>query len=398
MVCFSPDKFFKILNKHEIQWVFCLCAKDLSRSVSRKSCSSVKLSAASALQHEQVTSFWSSGGGGLLKVHGARSRSSLLRNKHRIALQAVSISQPVCGLWTASLNVLFFRGCPTKNIMDFQLDWIACVGPGCPVPGSNDQGAEVALLLLGLVFCPLFPCTNAGWVQGHECWMGPGTGPRLSFCSLKCSWIAFVVKWAALLCWFSQISMGRVYWAEIMCNWSVQCSCTEGKKSCLHRWTQPRLAPASEITVFAEKAKKLIYVDSPFTLQDRRQRCSGLCHSAVWPWQKPTWKQEAFSQRELTPAASTCTSTLLENHLHLCHISNATTGEHRTRVSSFVLGINLVCRQLHWSDGTRIIRFINGGLKSQLHGVKGACKQLNVSNSKVVFWQGDEGWVGMNAG
>lgn len=41
--------------------------------------------------------------------------------------------------------------------MDIQLDWMARVGPGCPVPGSNDQGAEVALVLLGLVFCLLFP-------------------------------------------------------------------------------------------------------------------------------------------------------------------------------------------------------------------------------------------------
>lgn len=128
MVCFPPDKFFKMPNKQEIQWVFCLC-KDLSGSLSCKSCSCVKLGAASALQHEQVTSFWSSGGE-LLKVPGARSGSSLLRNKHRIALQAVSISQPACGLWTASLNVWFFRGCPTKNTLDFHLARIACAGPG----------------------------------------------------------------------------------------------------------------------------------------------------------------------------------------------------------------------------------------------------------------------------
>lgn len=217
MVCSPPDKFFKTPNKHEIRWVFCLCAKDLSRSVSRESCSSVKLRAASALQHEQVTSFWSSGG--LLKDHGARSRSSLLRNKHRIALQAVSISQPACGLWTASLNVLFFRGCPTKNTMDFQLDRLCWSGLSCA--WFRWSGAEVALLLLGLVFCPLFPRTE--W-----CWMGPGPGRGLFFCSQKYSWIAFVVKWAALLCWFGQFSMGRVYRAEIMCNWSVQCSCTEG--------------------------------------------------------------------------------------------------------------------------------------------------------------------------
>lgn len=44
--------------------------------------------------------------------------------------------------------------------MDFQLDWIAGVGPGCPVPGSRDQGAEVALVLLGLVFSPLFSRTD----------------------------------------------------------------------------------------------------------------------------------------------------------------------------------------------------------------------------------------------
>lgn len=228
MVCFLPDKFFKMPNKHKIRWVFCLCAKDLSQSFSRKSCSSVKLSVASALQHEQVTSFWSSRG--FLKVHGARSRSSLLRNKHGIALQAVSISQPSCGLWTASLNVLFFSGRPTKHTMDFQLDWIAGVGVGSPVPGSKDQGAEVALVLLGLVMCSLF--------SRSECRMGPGPGPGLSFSSLKYSRIVFVVKWAALLCWFGQISMGRVHWAEIMGNWSVQRSCTESKKKkkkkCLH--------------------------------------------------------------------------------------------------------------------------------------------------------------------
>lgn len=44
--------------------------------------------------------------------------------------------------------------------MDFQLDGIGCVGPRCPVPGSDDQGAVVAFVLLGLVFCPLFPGTE----------------------------------------------------------------------------------------------------------------------------------------------------------------------------------------------------------------------------------------------
>lgn len=41
-----------------------------------------------------------------------------------------------------------------------------------------------------------------------------------------------------------------------------------------------------------------------------------------------------------------------------------------------------------WWHGT--IWFINGGLEPQLHGVKGACKQLNVGNSKVVFSTGME--------
>lgn len=54
-----------------------------------------------------------------------------------------------------------------------------------------------------------------------------------------------------------------------------------------------------------------------------------------------------------------------------------------------------VCRQQRRPDGKRIMRFINGGLKSRLHGVKGACKQLNVGKSKVVFGQGDRGQVGM---
>lgn len=186
---------------------------------------------------------------------------------------------------------------------------------------------------------------------GSECWMGPGPGPGLSFCPLKYSWIAFVVKWAALLCWFSQISMGRVYWAEIMCNWFVQRWCTEGKKKAVYTdetypdW--PQLIKKKN-GVWGKKQKNDFMLtqccpDSRFRLQEMRQRCSGLYHSAVWPWPgKPAWKQEAFSQQELTPAASTCRLTLLEKHLHWCHISNATTGEYCARVSSFVLGINLV--------------------------------------------------------
>lgn len=150
--------------------------------------------------------------GGLLKVHGARSRSSLLRNKHRIALKVVSISQPACWLWTASLHVLFLRGCLTENTLDFRR-----VGPGCPVPGSDDQGAEAAFVWLGFVFRPLFPRTE---------WMLDGSGSR--------PWAFFLSPEVFLdsICGeMSRIIMlvqPDFHGQRVL--WSVQHSCTEGKK------------------------------------------------------------------------------------------------------------------------------------------------------------------------
>lgn len=279
----------------------------------------------------------------------------------------------------------FFRGCPTKNTMDFQLDGIGCVGPRCPVPGSDDQGAVVAFVLLGLVFCPLFPGTE--WMLN-----GSGSRPR-AFC------LSPEVLLDSICGEMSRITLvqpdfhGQSVLVLKWCNWSVQCSCTEGKKSCLHKWNQPRLATAYIKTNKKNKKPNWLMLiqqcsDSTITLQEMRQRRSGLCHSFVLLWQKPTWKQEAFSQRELPPAAFTCTSTLLENHLQWCSISNAMTCTCFMLCSEYK---SCVCRQLRWPDCTRIIRFINGGLKSRLHGSKRACKQLNVGNSKVVFQQGDGG-------
>lgn len=56
----------------------------------------------------------------------------------------------------------FFEDVQLKNTLDFQLDRIARVGPG-----SDDQGAEEALLLLGSCVLSSFPTHggSAGWVR-----------------------------------------------------------------------------------------------------------------------------------------------------------------------------------------------------------------------------------------
>lgn len=241
---------------------------------------------------------------------------------------------------------------------------------------------------------------------GSECWMGPGPGPGLYFCPLKYSWIAFVVKWAALLCWFSQISMGRVYWAEIMCNWFVQCWCTEGKKKAVYTdetypdW--PQLIKKKRC--LGKKAKKWHYVDTTL---------SWLAFQATRNETKVFWVK-SFRRVAVTETCLETGGILTARTDPRCiHVHTDPFGKtpslmpyfkrdnRRVLHTCFILCSgykSCVCRLLHWPDGTRIIRFINGGLKSRLHSVKGACKQLNAGNSKVVFRQGDEGQVGMKAG
>lgn len=125
-----------------------------------------------------------------------------------------------------------------------------------------------------------------------ESWVRPGPGPGLSFCPLKYSWMAFVVTWVALLCWFRQTSMGRECWAYAQMK-PAQTGSSFKKR-----------------TVFGgEKNKTKKKMLTAIHAQETRQRYERIL-------------------------------TLLENHLRWCHISNATTGGYR--VSSFVLGINLV--------------------------------------------------------
>lgn len=71
-------------------------------------------------------------------------------------------------------------------------------------------------------------------------------------------------------------------------------------------------------------------------LREMWQRCSGLGRSDVSLWH--TW---CILTACLTLATPTFTSTVTNNCLHWCHISNAVTEEYRTGFSSFVLGVNL---------------------------------------------------------
>lgn len=234
---------------------------------------------------------------------------------------------------------------------------------------------EVALLLFGA--CVVLRCE----------WMldGSGSEPR-TLCPLSRSWMAFVVKNDTLSCWFGQISMGGVQLLFATLLYRRQ-------KSFWNRWTQPNLALASKIQynrVCRKKTKKLIYLTtivSPFVthLQEMKQRCSGLCNFDVSQWQNPPGNM-MDSHRVPDPY---CIHVHI-NHFHkppplMPYFKRSDRGLSRM-FSVLCSGYkSCVCRQLRGPDGMRIIWFINGGLEPRLHGVKGACKQLNVGNSKVVF-------------
>lgn len=231
---------------------------------------------------------------------------------------------------------------------------------------------EVALLLFGA--CVVLCCE----------WMldGSGSKPR-ALCPLSRSWMAFVLKMIHY-----HAGLARFPWAA--CNCFSQHSCTEGKKSCWNRWTQPNLALASKIQnsrVWRNKTKKLIYVAtivSPFVTHKKCDKVvlvyvTLMCHGD----RTPPRKHDGFSK---------CARPLLHPRAHQPFPQTASIDAifqmqwQRTIAQVFHPGYkSCVCRQLRGPDGMRIIWFINGGLEPRLHGVKGACKQLNVGNSKVVF-------------
>lgn len=238
------------------------------------------------------------------------------------------------------------------------------------------RGLEVPLLLHGACVVLCFE------------WMLDGSGSKPQALDPLCrSWREFVVKMINY-----RAGLVRFLWAP--CNCFSQHSCTEGKKSRWNRWTQTNLALASKIlnnhVLRTKKTKRLIYVAttvSPFVthLQEMWQRCSGLCNFDVSRWQNPPGDM-MDSQRVSDP----CCIHVHINHFHkppplMPYFKRSDRGLSR-RFSILCSGYkSCVCRQLHRPDGMRIIWFINGGLEPRLHSVKGACKQLNVGNSKVVF-------------
>lgn len=144
--------------------------------------------------------------------------------------------------------------------------------------------------------------------------------------------------------------------------------------------------------VWRNKTKKLIYVAtvaSPFVthLQEMWQRCAGLCNFDVSRWQDPP---SPGNMMDFQSAPDPYGIHVHINHFHkppplMPYFKRSDRGLSR-RFSILCSGYkSCVCRQLRGPDGMRIIWFINGGLEPRLHGVKGACKQLNVGYSKVVF-------------
>lgn len=215
---------------------------------------------------------------------------------------------------------------------------------------------------------------------------GSGSKPQALYL-LRRSWMEFVVKMIHY-----RAGLVRFLWA--VCNCFSQHSCTKSKKSCWNRWTQPNLALASKIQnngVWRTKNKEI-----------------NLCHQLQCHHLSLTYKKcdkdvlvyvilmchgDRTRPGNMMDSQSVPDPYCIHMHINRFHkpppLMPYFKGSDRGLSQSFSILCSgyksCVCRQLRRPDGMRIICFINGGLEPRLHGVKGACKQLNVGNSKVVF-------------